>query len=232
MNVDRCAIFEHLWPRPPCLLCGNQAGRVSLCKSCLAELPWINAACRLCALPLPKHGLCPSCQLRPPPFARTIAALRYEYPADRLIQRFKFEERPGYALTLGVLLARIAAALSDPLPDALVPVPLHRGRLAERGYNQSLELAKTVAAEIGLPLLPRACRRVRPTLAQSSLDPAARRRNIRGAFSIEPQSLPPRLAIVDDVMTSGQTVTELARVLRQGGVVWIEVWCLARAVRR
>jgi ComF family protein len=135
-------------------------------------------------------------------------------------------------LTLGVLLARIAVAQADPLPDALVPVPLYRGRLAERGYNQSLELAKTVAAEIGLPVLPRVCRRVRPTLAQSSLSPAARRRNVRGAFSIEPRSLPPRLAIVDDVMTSGQTVIELARVLRESGVEWIEVWCLARAVRR
>ncbi len=114
------------------------------------------------------------------------------------------------------------------MPEVLVPVPLHRARLAERGYNQALEIARVLSRGLGLPVDHGCCERILATLPQAGLDEGARRRNIRGAFSARRPLSWRHLAILDDVVTTGNTVEELARVLRRAGAARIEVWAVAR----
>ncbi|NIR60176.1 MAG: ComF family protein [Gammaproteobacteria bacterium] len=180
----------------------------------------------------PHAALCGRCLRRPPPFERALAVFRYASPLDELVKALKFHGRLAHARLLGELLAAAAAGLPGPLPQGLIPVPLHRTRLAERGFNQALEIARPVARALDIPLAPGAARRLRPTAAQTGLEPRQRRANVRGAFAIA--RLPPvrHVAIVDDVMTTGHTAAELARALRRTGVRRVEVWCVARAVTR
>lgn len=224
-------LLNGLYP-PLCILCGaGLADEIDFCIGCHADLPWLGHSCAGCAAPLVATGTaahCGRCQRRPPPFERAVAALRYEFPADRLVQSFKFEGRLSYGASLGRLLAECIAAGSEELPYCLVPVPLHPARLAERGYNQAQELSRAVARRLRIPIAAGLARRRRPTAMQSGLDAVARRRNVRNAFEI--RGRPPRsVAIVDDVLTTASTAGELARALRAAGAARIEVWALARA---
>lgn len=170
---------------------------------------------------------CGDCQRRPPPLHAAQAALRYAAPVDRLLPRFKFHRD----LAAGRLLAELMAArfATLPRPDALLPVPLHHGRLRRRGYDQALELARPLARALDLPLLPGALRRVRATRPQSELDAAARARNLRGAFAVDAHAaLPGHVVLVDDVMTTGATLYAAARALRRAGVARVEAWVCAR----
>ena len=116
------------------------------------------------------------------------------------------------------------------LPDLLLSVPLHRRRLRQRGYNQALELARPLAQALHVPLRHDRLQRRRHTGAQTELDAVSRRRNVRGAFAVrEGVALPAHVAILDDVMTTGATLAECARVLRRAGVARVDVWALARA---
>lgn len=216
---------------PLCLLCGapGSKGR-DLCAGCAADLPVPAPACPVCGETVPVVLSCGECRRHPPPFFSTTAALGYAEPADRLVIDLKFRGRLPAARLLGTLLGD---ALTDvEPPEALLPVPLHPARLRERGFNQALELARPLAQRLDRPLLIDAVRRVRATPPQTGVDRHARRRNIRNAFALR-QPLPWRhLAIVDDVMTTGSTVTELARLLRSEGVERVQIWVAARAQRR
>lgn len=225
----------HSWIYPPtCLLCGaDGAAELDLCQGCLAALPKLTSACTSCALPLPDSAnpqICGQCLQHPPSFNRTQALFRYEQPVAGLIQQLKFNGHLAIARSLGELLAQ--QLTPDPvLPDAILPVPLHSQRLRQRGFNQALELARPLARRFGLPLLTRCCQRTRATLAQTALSAQQRRKNLRGAFQVM-QPLPAKhIAIVDDVMTTGQTVNELAKTLRKAGAERIDVWVCARADR-
>ncbi len=217
---------------PRCLLCGGRGdGARDLCSACAAALPGLGHACPLCALPLPgaASGLpCGRCRERPP-YAATRAAYAYAPPLDRLVQEFKFAGRLGHARLLGELLAGHLETSGVPRPEMLLPVPLHPRRLRTRGYNQALELARPVARRLGVPLRARAGWRLRDTAAQSGLDAKARRRNVRGAFAVDGAVAGRRVAVIDDVVTTGHTVRELARALVAAGAERVEVWCLARA---
>ncbi|MBP9153589.1 MAG: ComF family protein [Xanthomonadales bacterium] len=220
---------------PRCLLCGAAgAMRRELCAPCTAGLPWNHHHCARCALPLAVSAdHCGRCQQQLPAFDRLIAPFRYDYPLDGLIQRFKF----NHDLAAGVLLAdlmtdTLAARLTDPAayPNLLVPVPLHTKRLRERGFNQSLELAKRIAPGFALGIDADALVRDRATEAQSGLAAAARRNNVRDAFRADPTRVANRhIALVDDVATTAATVNECARALRQAGANQISVWVVARA---
>jgi len=213
-----------------CLLCGAPGdGDLGLCAACAAELPRNRNCCARCALPLPSPApLCGQCLRRPPPWDAAWAPFRYAWPLDRLESRYKF----GAALPAGRALAALWQDTPPPadLPGLVLPVPLHRERLRRRGYNQALELARPLARQLGLPLRHDVLRRQRGTAAQTELDAAARRRNVRGAFAVaEGIALPPHVAVLDDVMTTGATLAECARVLRRAGVRRVDVWALARA---
>jgi ComF family protein len=194
-----------------CLLCDLPQGPVpNLCAACARELPYLDRQ---------RNG--------------RLVAFAYEAPVSTLIHWMKFEARLSAALTLGVLLAeriqQAMAASGATLPDAIVPVPLHASRLRARGFNQALELARPLARRLRRPLLGHACLRRRATLAQSSLDAAAdRRRNVAGAFcTAMPLTGLQRVAIVDDVITTGATLEELARTLRAAAVREVLAWACA-----
>jgi ComF family protein len=129
-------------------------------------------------------------------------------------------------------MARQIADTIDDYPEALIPVPLHPNRLRERGFNQALELARPIASQLNIPLAADLCRRVRATPNQTQLAANKRRSNVRRAFEIKTQKLPGHVAIIDDVITTGSTVEELAYRLNRAGVKQVEVWSLARAVVR
>lgn len=232
VDGGRAVGFALLPPR--CLLCGGQGavGR-DLCAACASELPRNPLACPRCAVPLAAPApRCGECLRHEPPFQLAYAPFLYASPLDQLLMRLKF----GGSLAAGRLLAELWCeawrSLPPVLPQALVPVPLHAARLRERGYNQALELARPLARAFGLPLRAELLQRVRPTPAQAGLGAHARRRNLRGAFRATPKGgLPAHVAVVDDVMTTGATVAQCARVLRRAGVARVDVWALARAPR-
>jgi ComF family protein len=161
-----------------------------------------------------------------PSVTAVVAACRYAWPVDRLTHAMKFHGDLVAARGLGEILATTVAERSV---DILLPVPLHRRRLAERGFNQALELARPVAATLGAALRPRLAVRQRATAAQSGLDARQRQANIRGAFRARQRLNGYRVAIVDDVITTGGTTAALAEVLLDTGAAAVEVWAAARA---
>lgn len=213
-----------------CLLCGMAAADGRLCAGCRADLPRIHHPCPRCGIetPVEVNTYCGECQRHPPPYDRTLAPFRYGPPLDRLILDLKFNGRLAIAPLLGGLLAEAVAGRADPLPTLLLPVPLHRQRLRERGFNQALLLADEVSRRWGIPVAADLCQRTQPTVPQARLSGAARRRNLRNAFACNDE-VPRHVAIIDDVMTTGTTVGALAKVLKKRGAEVIEVWCLARA---
>jgi len=217
---------------PTCVLCGAPgAQRRDLCPGCAAALPHNDRCCARCARPLeaaPAGALCGQCARHPPPFDRCIAALRYEGPVPHLMALLKFHHRLNVARLLGELLADALETHIDAAPEVLIPVPLHRSRLAQRGYNQALEIARIVARRLGIVIDIRHCTRIGRTAPQTGLDEQARRRNVRDAFAARGPLPWRRIALVDDVVTTGSTVGELARVLRHAGAEHIEVWATAR----
>lgn len=174
--------------------------------------------------------MCGACLKRPPGFDAATALLHYRAPADYLIQRLKFSGELAVAPLLADMLAEKIAARTSPLPDFLIPVPLHRVRLQERGFNQAMELARRLGRRLAVPVEHRLCHRTRHTRPQSLTPTGLRRRNLRGAFSVTGE-LPAaaHVAIIDDVMTTGHTAAELARVLRRAGAAHVEVWIVARS---
>ncbi len=225
--------LDTLLPRH-CALCGARLGpRAALpaCRGCLAELPRNRAACPRCAAPVAEPGLaCRRCLRRAPPWEAAWAPYRYGWPLDAALVRWKFHGDPACGALLEALFARAAARMAGRAqPEALVPVPLHRARLRGRGFDQAARLARAAGCALGVPVAPEALRRLRPTAAQSGLGAGARRRNVRGAFAV---ARPPpwrHVAVVDDVLTTGSTAAEAARVLRRAGVTRVDVWCLLRA---
>lgn len=218
--------------RPPCLLCHTAAEPDGLCDACRHDLPWNLHACRHCALPLPA-GLdcCADCRRQPPPLT-TLAPLRYAFPVDALVAGLKYHHRLSHAPVLGRLLLEAVQAAGRPRPDLLLPVPLHPSRLAARGCNQALEVARPLARALELPLETALVRRVRATAAQRGLDARARRRNLRAAFMLDPQRLaalprPCHVVLIDDVSTTGSTLTAIARLLQAEGF-GVEAWVVAR----
>jgi ComF family protein len=169
---------------------------------------------------------------RGPPFSLTLYPLQYRFPADRLVQAFKFNRQLAAGRVLAELMCEHIRGRDILPPDALVPVPLHAWRLFQRGFNQSYELAVHIGRALGIPLQANGLRRRRNTRAQSGLDRKQRRRNVRGAFHWKSRRPPcHHVALVDDVMTTGTTVAECARVLKRAGARRVDVWLAARAMR-
>jgi ComF family protein len=215
-----------------CLLCldPGQPPALDLCRGCEDDFPRINPACVGCAMPASAGGeTCGSCLRRRRVFDAAFAPYRYEFPLDVLIHRFKYGGQIAIGRILGTLLARRLAEGGAPGVDAILPVPLHAAREAKRGYNQAREIAMFAAQFIDIPLEDRLVRRPRATIEQTALPAAARRRNLRGAFEIRASSVPPRVAIVDDVLTTGATAEALALALKRAGCRHVEVWAVARA---
>ena len=208
-----------------CFLCGGHS-RAPLCQPCDADLPRLPAAqCPTCALPSTGGRVCGACLSDPPAFDATLCSLVYDWPTTRLIQAFKYQRALGLTRTLA--LAPPAPAHS---PDLVIPLPLSRQRLAARGYNQALEIARVLARRHRLTLDATAVARVRDTLPQAGLPWNERARNIRGAFAATRRFDGLAVAVVDDVMTTGATLDEMARTLKAAGAVRVTNWVIARAL--
>lgn len=219
-----------------CVLCGDrgQPPLLDMCKPCVSDLLPNRSPCQRCAAPLPCLGLvnplCADCIERGPSFDRAIAPFQYDYPLDHLIRAFKYHSSLTYGRVLGTLLARHLILREDPLPDLLLPVPLHPSRHRERGFNQAIELSRPLSHLLGIPMDEQLCRRTRATEDQTELSASQRRRNIQDAFSLTRTPHVGHVAIVDDVLTTGSTTQEMARVLKRSGVKQVEVWAVARAM--
>lgn len=225
--VNKQRFINQFIPANSCLLCAGEHNERLVCQPCLADLVRLGDCCPVCAIPLPITALCPACLRRPPPYtAQTI--FRYEYPLSLLIQRLKFRGHASLGHILGeLMLSRFQE--QQPLPDCLVPMPLHWRRQLWRGFNQALELARPLARGLDLPLRTDLCRRRHATRPQTNLPSSARRTNVHNVFTTCLLTMPAHVAIIDDVLTSGQTAAELARVLKRAGVQHVQVWTLARA---
>lgn len=222
-----------LYP-PVCLLCRASCETgVDLCGACLEDLPVPGPACPCCGQPgAGAHsGLCGACIASPPPFKRTLSPLLYREPVNHFVHALKFHERLVYGRLLADLMARHIRTCDAPWPRLLVPVPLHPRRLRSRGFNQVAVIAGHLGRQLRIPVLPHAVRRVRWVPQQAGLPARKRRQNVRNSFAVTRVPEGCRVAVVDDVMTTGSTVREMARVLRAAGVEEIEVWCAARAER-
>ena len=219
-------MFQHL-----CVLCGALSTDRDLCTGCRDDLPWLGFACARCARPLPNRdaGHCGRCLKHPTLQAATVAALHYEFPVDQLVHKLKFGHWLPPGRVLGELLAdAIIAMRAHERVDTLLAVPLHPKRLRERGFDQALEIARPVARRTRLPLLTRACRRIRHADPQSSLAGPDRRRNLKGSYAATAAVSGRRVAVIDDVYTTGTTIAAVTDALLHAGATRIEAWCVAR----
>jgi ComF family protein len=223
LNVGRSLLEQS------CVLCGTASDGSQTCRPCTSELPRLpGKRCAVCALPLASGRLCGACLASPPRYARVVAAFSYGYPVDALIRAYKYGGRLAYSRLLGSALARAAGTDAD----AIIAMPLAPARLAQRGFNQALEIARVVAVATGVPLMPRACRKVVDTPPQAALPWKERAKNVRRAFVCDTDLTGRRVAVVDDVLTTGATLNELARVLRKAGAAEVQGWVVARTLPR
>ena len=215
---DLCDACEGLLQR--CLHTDRVGQRTQLCLSCGDEFAAVD----------PAGGECLDCLGRGSPFQQIVAPYRYAFPLDKMIHQLKYGDNRVYARVLGSLL-RAAIAADHELPDCLVPVPLAPGREKTRGYNQAADIARWCASELVVPYWPYAAKRVVDTGSLAGLSRAARQLRIVGAFRADQAVCGKRIAIVDDVLTTGATARELATELYDSGAVSVELWVLARTSR-
>jgi ComF family protein len=222
------SIAAHLLPGS-CLLCASNSATSLLCPACTADLPQLPAAlCPQCGEETTLGERCGACLKDPPAFARTIALFRYEFPVDRLIQALKYGHQLALAAWLG---HRLGERLVAEDYDLLLPLPLHPSRLRTRGFNQSLEIARVTSKALAIPMNPGILTRIRATPPQAELPLKERGRNVRGAFECARDLAGKRILLVDDVMTTGSTLREAARILKLHGAGQITVAVAARALR-
>lgn len=208
---------------------------IEVCSDCFSKLPLNETCCISCALPLPEgteNTLCGRCISKPPGFDYCYSLFRYEDDIIYLVHQLKFAEKISYARSLGEMLyLRLQAEIqrTGEKPDCLLPVPLHNKRLRQRGYNQSIEIARVIAGKLGIPIAYDIVKRERHTEAQSGLNARQRQKNIRSAFCVSGKVSCRHVLIVDDVVTTGATVNELARLLKKNRVKRVGVLSVARA---
>jgi ComF family protein len=212
-----------------CLLCGDSSSHSPLCQNCLNDLPKLSAAsCPVCASPTFNGEICGHCLQHPPAFDATIAAFNYAFPIDALLKALKYRGE--------LSVAKIAAdAIIDSLPtgyapDLIIPMPLHPQRLRERGFNQVVEISRQIAQGIPCELSLNTAMRMRHAEPQASLPLNKRAKNVKGAFAVNRDVGGKRIALIDDIMTSGASLNELAKTLKKAGAARVECWIAARTL--
>jgi ComF family protein len=227
--LDYCAVIGRRLLPQQCLLCTAPTSARVVCEQCHAQLPRLAPVhCPQCALPTPHGDLCGACLAAPPAFTSVTAAYAYAWPLAALIQQFKYAGN----LALARLLAESICASITPPVDLIIPMPLAPARLRARGFNQALELARYASTTKHTPFAAAACRRVLDGAPQAMLPWRQRAKNIRGAFVCDANLTGMRVAVVDDVITTGATLHELARTLRKAGALEVHGWMVARTLRQ
>jgi ComF family protein len=227
-------ILEFFLPRM-CLFCGvpvGEAAQVAVCPECESQIEWVESPlCTCCGVMFENRDgadrVCGSCQADPPPFARARAAALYDGPVAQAITRLKFSRQLAFLPVMQHWLKRPTCLELVAAADLLTPVPLHPKRIKNRGFNQSLLLARAFPEA---PVAREAVVRTRHTAPQVGLNPKQRQDNVKGAFAVTDPALVKgkHVLLVDDLYTTGATVKECARVLRRAGASRVEVLTVAR----
>lgn len=213
-----------------CLLCLRPSRRnFALCEQCESGLPWFEAGCSICGLPLEKATYCLTCLQAPPAYDKLCALWDYCFPVANFISHLKFGGELHFAKLLGSLMANHLTLTQS--VDCIVPLPLHPRRQQERGFNQTLELARPIAAKWQLPIDKYSCRRISYKSAQAQLSARKRRKNVKAqAFQIADSLAGKRVLVIEDVITTGTTANAFARALKEQGVASVEIWACCRTL--
>lgn len=234
-KVNFSTFFDLILNSSACLLCGHSLHDGQLiCQGCHSDLHWLIGACPQCAEPLPNKAndsalpCCGKCLHKAPHFNQTLAPLQYLFPINFLVSQLKHQAKPDLLqLCSDLFLHRFEEKILAQPPQLIIPVPLHRNRLYQRGYNQATEWARYLSKQLNIPVDQDLCTRLLDTPHQQGLTAKQRHRNLARAFRVKPHKVR-SVAIVDDVMTTGTTLNCLAKELRKSGITHIENWCLAR----
>lgn len=207
-----------------------------VCAPCIARFGPPRTRCARCAIDVPQGiAICADCQRRPPAFDAAVAAVDYAFPWDGMVSRLKFHDGLDTAGWMARTMAQAVVTAALPPVDVVVPVPLSRARLRERGFNQAWELGRRVAALTGARARSDLLRRLADTGHHAAMDRAHRALAIRGAFGVDARQAgclsDATVAIVDDVLTTGATAAEACRTLRSAGARSVQVWVFARTPR-
>lgn len=197
------------------------------CKSCERDFIKGVRRCPICAKHNNNAKTCGQCISSPPVFSSTTVLYNYEYPIKKLVLSFKFKKRAELSLFFADRFVQKISS-KNKLPDILIPVPLHKKRQAQRGYNQSLELSKLLSKKLNVPFNSELCKRVVNTDPQSELPMKSRKKNVKNAFILNGENIPKHIAIIDDVITTGSTINEIARLFKKAGCEQIDIWAIAR----
>lgn len=220
-----------------CLFCHGPASLTAdVCELCESDLPWLHHSCHTCAEPLAniRESLCLRCQRELPAVDQCLAPFQYRFPLDQLILAMKEQPRPELLSSLSRWLIQQVREQRQPLPDLLLPVPMHGGRQIERGFNQAGILAHRLGRALNIPVRQDLLLKRKATVEQKTLSREQRQRNLASAFKLERVKLlqmkprPRHIALVDDVVTTGATTGQLAALLKKSGIARVDVWALAK----
>jgi ComF family protein len=218
--------LEFFFPEK-CALCHCLCS-TGFCTNCQELLPWLGCRCEICSAPLPEFGICGHCQVRMPEYQDSAIPFRYKAPISDCIHALKYGGKLHYARPLAKMLSLCVQRSGCTLPDVLVPVPLHRARIMRRGFNQATEIARIAGREFAIPVDCSLLKRVKNTVTQTGLNEKMRQQNMSKAFVATGSKLPRHIALVDDVVTSGNTVNSAAAALACCGVRRISIWAVAK----
>lgn len=230
-------LTHRIFPGCCCLCDGPGINGLDLCEVCLDCLQVNSVCCSRCAMPVEHHSpqgsiLCGSCLHEKSAITRTLAPYIFNYPVDYIVRSLKFNFEEKYARLMGELLAKRVQDAQISIPEYLIPVPLHRRRYLERGFNQAELIAKFCGSKLDLPIIRNRLIRCQNTPPQSGLGRRLRKKNLKGAFQLVCGApLPRHIALIDDVITTGSTVSEISQVLLKSGVERVDVWAFSRAIK-
>lgn len=225
-------LFHSVFPAE-CLLCGLKFHQISVpdeyfCRRCRPTLPYITTACRVCAAVITRTGVCGRCLSSPPYFDASLSVFEFAQPISEIIHKFKYRQQFHLGKILSVELGRTILSLDEPLPEMIIPVPLHKKRLRQRGYNQSAMIARHLSKILKIPHKNNYLSRKKYSPPQIQLSAAQRRRAVSNAFVTNLPRRYRRIALVDDVVTTTHTANQAAKALKRAGNNHVTVWSLAR----
>lgn len=223
------------WVAPlKCIRCSQSIrnGTSCVCQHCYPTLPFHDNACQQCGQAFSANlDYCGRCLNSPPPFDRCFCAFSYNNPIDNQLRKFKYSQRPELAGQLAQLLRHEIDNHQLDYPELLLPVPIHISKLRERGFNQSLSLAKHLSALMNIPYSNNVVIKHRNTEPQVGQTQHFRHKNVSGSFKYHHKTKAKHIAIIDDVVTTGSTAAEIAKILKRNGVDYIQVWAIAQTTQ-
>ena len=225
------SFFNQLLSHSPlCLCCGYQkTHKLGFCLGCYHDLPHIKTPCLQCGLPLTANTPC-TCKAEDWPFAACLSAFEYQFPINKLLFQYKSQARLALCESFAQALTNQVKKQQQVLPQVLMPVPLHTSKLKQRGFNQSLELAKVLSKQLHIPIDYHSLQSSHQTTQQKSLNKQQRLANVQTNYALTQPLSVTHIALIDDVITTGATTKTLAYLLREHGATHIQAWSIARSI--